>query len=62
MFFFEQLCKVNKRTQELIQSDPHQAPNTKGNTDKYNTAAIKAELATPSQKGGNSDTQTQMNI
>ena len=25
-----QYSKVNKQTQELIQSDPHQAPNTKG--------------------------------
>ena len=31
--------KVNKRTQELVQSDPHQAPTPKGKTDKYNKSA-----------------------
>ena len=28
--FHDDLFKVDKRTQELIQSDPHPAPNTKG--------------------------------
>ena len=47
--------KVNKRTQELIQSDSHQVPNTKGkdrqtqqNSHKMNRR--QAELATLSQK------------
>ena len=55
--------KVNKRTQELIQSDPHQAPNVKGNDRRIHYSSYKmdrrqAQLATLSQKGGNSVTRT----
>ena len=62
---------VNTWTQEIIQSDLHQAPNTKGKTDKYKKKKKKkkkksshkmnrwqAEWATLSQKGCNFVTQT----
>ena len=53
------VCKVDKRTQEIIQSDPHQAPNTKGKDIQIQKSSHemnrwKAELETLSQKGGNS--------
>ena len=54
-------CKVNKKTHELIQSDPHQDPNPKRN-EKYNKAATKwtdgKQRVTLTQKGGDSVTQT----
>ena len=34
---------MNKKTQELIQSDPTQALKTKIKTDKYNKAATKTD-------------------
>ena len=53
--------KLNKETQELIQSDPHQATNTKGKERQIQLSSHKvnrwqAELATFSQQGGNSAT------
>ena len=56
------LIKVNRSTRELIQSNPHQVLNIKGkgrhiqlNSHKWNRWQ---ELATLSQKGGNSVIQT----
>ena len=45
------LCKVNKSTQELIQSDSHQAPTPKGKDRRLHLSNLKmngwqAELAT----------------
>ena len=61
------LSKVNKWTQELIQSDPHLAINTKGKDRKIQLSSHKmnrrqTELATFSQNGGNSVTQTKWDI
>ena len=45
------ICNVNKRPQELIQSDPHEAPpTTKGKTDQYKMNRQQSELATLSEK------------
>ena len=52
---------------ELIESDPHQAPNTEGKDRQVQLSSHKmnrwqAELATRFQKGGNSAIQTELNI
>ena len=55
--------KVNNETQELIQSDPHQVLNIKGSNKQLQLNSHKknrwqAELATVSEKGGDSVTKT----
>ena len=57
------MIKVSKWTQELIQLDPHQVVDIKGKDRQIQLNSHKknrwqAELATLSQKGGNSVTQT----
>ena len=59
--------KMNTRTQELTQSDQHQAPKTTGKDRQIQKSSHKinrqqAELATLSHKGGNCVTQTKLNI
>ena len=43
--------KVNKWTQGLTQSDPHQAPNTKGKGNKYRKAQNKQKMGKKKVKG-----------
>ena len=57
------LYKVNKRTQELIQSDPHKAPNIKEKDRQIQQSSHKmnkwqAELESLSPKRWNSVTQS----
>ena len=63
LLYGKYIDKENKRTQELIQSDLHQAPNTKRKERQIQLSSYKVnrwqvELVTLSPKSVNSATQT----